>query len=54
MYLQSNNSSFQFLSAVSFLKIVFTDFVLNWDKEIALFHFYNDAMCSVIAQYLPT
>lgn len=39
---------------MSFLKIVFTDFMLNWDKEVALFHFYNDVMCSVIAQYLPT
>lgn len=54
LYLRSNNSSFQFLSAVSFVKIVFTDFMLNWDKEVALFHFYNDVMCSVIAQYLPT
>lgn len=52
--LPSNNSSFQFLSAMSFLKIVFTDFMLNWDKEMALFHFYKDVMCSVIAQYLPT
>lgn len=52
--LPSNNSSFQFLSAMSFLKIVFTDFMLNWDKEMALFHFYNDVMCSVIAQCLPT
>lgn len=28
--------------------------MLNWDKEVALFHFCNDMMCSVIAQYLPT
>lgn len=52
--LRSNNSPFQFLSAVSFVKIVFTDCMLNWDKEVALFHFYNDVMCSVTAQYLPT
>lgn len=38
-YVQNNNSSFQFLSLVSILKIVFTDFMLRWDKDVALFLF---------------